>query len=55
MTMVQIADAVGVHETTVSRAIIWQIYGKRSCKVCSEMKYFFTPGIPDRRRGHALQ
>ena len=42
MTMVQIADAVGVHETTVSRAISG-IY------ICTpqglfEMKYFFTPG-----------
>jgi RNA polymerase sigma-54 factor len=42
MTMVQIADAVGVHETTVSRAISgkyvttpWGVF---------EMKYFFTPG-----------
>src|SRR5436853_7088674 len=40
MTMVQIADAVGVHETTVSRAI--------SCKDMAtpqgvfELKYFFT-------------
>ncbi len=42
MTMVQVAEAVGVHETTVSRAISgkymatpWGVY---------EMKYFFTPG-----------
>jgi RNA polymerase sigma-54 factor len=42
MTMVQIADAVAVHETTVSRAISgkymatpWGVF---------EMKYFFTPG-----------
>ena len=42
MTMVQIAEAVGVHETTVSRAISgkymatpWGVF---------EMKYFFTPG-----------
>ena len=42
MTMVQIADIVGVHETTVSRAISgkymatpWGVF---------EMKYFFTPG-----------
>ncbi len=42
LTMVQIADAVGVHETTVSRAISgkyiatpWGVF---------EMKYFFTPG-----------
>jgi len=42
MTMVQVAEAVGVHETTVSRAVAgkymatpWGLY---------EMKYFFTPG-----------
>ena len=42
LTMVQVADAVGVHETTVSRAISgkymatpWGVF---------EMKYFFTPG-----------
>ena len=42
MTMVQIAEIVGVHETTVSRAISgkymatpWGVF---------EMKYFFTPG-----------
>lgn len=42
MTMVQVADAVGVHETTVSRAVAgkymttpWGLY---------EMKSFFTPG-----------
>ena len=42
MTMKEIADAVGVHETTVSRAV--------SCKYMAtpqgvfEMKYFFTSG-----------
>src|SRR5437867_4537201 len=42
MTMKEIADAVGVHETTVSRAVSgkymatpWGVF---------EMKYFFTPG-----------
>ena len=42
MTMVQIADAVGVHETTVSRAIS----GKYMCtpQGVFDMKYFFTPG-----------
>ena len=42
LTMVQIADIVGVHETTVSRAISgkymatpWGVF---------DMKYFFTPG-----------
>ena len=42
MTMVQIADAVGVHETTVSRAISGK-YMSTSQGVF-EMKYFFTPG-----------
>jgi RNA polymerase sigma-54 factor len=43
MTMVQVAEVVGVHETTVSRAV--------SCKYIDtpqgifEMKYFFTSGI----------
>src|SRR5437867_1211937 len=42
MTMAQIADAVGVHETTVSRAI----FGKyiSTPQGVFEMKYFFTPG-----------
>ena len=42
MTMVQVADAVGVHETTVSRAIS----GKYIVTPHGvfEMKYFFTPG-----------
>ncbi len=42
LTMVQVADVVGVHETTVSRAISgkymatpWGVF---------ELKYFFTPG-----------
>lgn len=42
LTMVQVAEVVGVHETTVSRAISgkyvatpWGVF---------EMKYFFTPG-----------
>jgi RNA polymerase sigma-54 factor len=42
LTMVQIADIVGVHETTVSRAISgkyiatpWGVF---------DLKYFFTPG-----------
>ncbi|PYK32376.1 MAG: RNA polymerase sigma-54 factor [Verrucomicrobia bacterium] len=42
MTMVQIADAVGVHETTVSRAISGK-YMSTPQRVF-EMKYFFTPG-----------
>jgi RNA polymerase sigma-54 factor len=42
LTMTQIADAVGVHETTVSRAIANK-YIKTPHGVF-EMKYFFTPG-----------
>ena len=42
MTMVQIADAVGVHETTVSRAISGKYLA--SPHGVFEMKYFFTPG-----------
>src|SRR6478735_9352900 len=42
MTMVQIADAVGVHETTVSRAISGKYMA--SPHGVFEMKFFFTPG-----------
>ncbi len=42
LTMVQIADVVGVHETTVSRAISGK-YMKTPHGVF-DMKYFFTPG-----------
>src|ERR1700758_3144332 len=42
MTMVQIADAVGVHETTVSRAISGKYMS--TPQAVFEMKYFFTPG-----------
>lgn len=42
MTMVQIADAVGVHETTVSRAISGKYMA--TPHGVFEMKYFFTPG-----------
>jgi RNA polymerase sigma-54 factor len=42
MTMVQIADAVGVHETTVSRAISGKYIATPQGVV--EMKFFFTPG-----------
>lgn len=42
LTMVQIAESVGVHETTVSRAI----HGKyiSTPQGVFEMRYFFTPG-----------
>ena len=42
MTMVQIADAVGVHETTVSRAISGKYIS--TPQGVFEMRYFFTPG-----------
>jgi RNA polymerase sigma-54 factor len=40
--MVQIAEAVGVHETTVSRAISGKYIS--TPQGVFEMKYFFTPG-----------
>jgi RNA polymerase sigma-54 factor len=42
LTMVQIAEAVGVHETTVSRAISGKYMA--TPQGVFEMKYFFTPG-----------
>jgi RNA polymerase sigma-54 factor len=42
LTMVQIADAVGVHETTVSRAISGKYMATPQGVL--EMKFFFTPG-----------
>jgi len=42
MTMVQIAETVGVHETTVSRAISGKYIS--TPQGVFEMKYFFTPG-----------
>ncbi len=42
LTMVQIADAVGVHETTVSRAISGKYIS--TPQGVFEMRYFFTPG-----------
>jgi len=42
MTMVQIAEVVGVHETTVSRAISGKYMATPQGVL--EMKYFFTPG-----------
>jgi len=42
LTMTQVADAVGVHETTVSRAIANK-YIKTPHGVF-DFKYFFTPG-----------
>ncbi len=42
LTMVQIADAVGVHETTVSRAISGKYIA--TPHGVFDMKYFFTPG-----------
>ncbi len=42
MNMAQVADAVGVHETTVSRAISGKYIA--TPHGVYEMKYFFTPG-----------
>src|SRR5881409_844471 len=42
MTMAEIADAVGVHETTVSRAVAGNYMA--TPQGVFEMKYFFTPG-----------
>jgi RNA polymerase sigma-54 factor len=43
MTMVQVADVVGVHETTVSRAVSNKYM--ETPQGVFEMKYFFTSGI----------
>src|SRR5205814_8839477 len=42
MTMKEVADAVGVHETTVSRAVSGKYMA--TLQGVFEMKYFFTPG-----------
>lgn len=42
MTMAEVADVVGVHETTVSRAVSGKYMATPQGVV--EMKYFFTPG-----------
>jgi len=42
MTMAEVADAVGVHETTVSRAVSGKYMA--TPQGIYEMKYFFTPG-----------
>ena len=43
LTMSQVADAVGVHETTVSRAVSGKYM--RTPSGTFELKYFFTPGL----------
>jgi RNA polymerase sigma-54 factor len=43
MTMVQVAEVVGVHETTVSRAVSGKYM--ETPQGIFEMKYFFTAGI----------
>jgi RNA polymerase sigma-54 factor len=43
MTMLQIAEVVGVHETTVSRAVSGKYM--QTPRGLFEMKYFFTSGI----------
>ncbi|HMP73425.1 MAG TPA: RNA polymerase factor sigma-54 [Kiritimatiellia bacterium] len=42
LTMAQVADVVGIHETTVSRAINGKYM--QTPRGTFEMKYFFTPG-----------
>ncbi len=44
MTMAQVADVVGVHETTVSRAVSGKYM--ETPQGVLEMKYFFTSGLP---------
>ena len=44
LTMVQVAETVGVHETTVSRAVSGKYM--QTPQGLFEMKYFFTAGIP---------
>ncbi len=46
MTMSQVADAVGVHETTVSRAVSGKYIDTPHGVL--EMKYFFTSGLPSK-------
>jgi RNA polymerase sigma-54 factor len=43
LTMAEVADKVGVHETTVSRAVAAKYM--QTPQGMFEMKYFFTPGI----------
>jgi len=43
LTMAEVAERVGVHETTVSRAVAGKYM--RTPAGLYEMKYFFTPGI----------
>jgi RNA polymerase sigma-54 factor len=43
LTMVQVAEVVGVHETTVSRAVSGKYM--QTPQGTFEMKYFFTSGI----------
>jgi RNA polymerase sigma-54 factor len=44
MTMAQVAQAVGVHETTVSRAVSGKYV--ETPQGVFEMRYFFTSGLP---------
>ncbi len=43
LTMAQVAEVVGVHETTVSRAVAGKYM--QTPRGVFEMKYFFTAGI----------
>lgn len=52
LTMTKVADAVGVHETTVSRAIANKYM--QTPHGVFEMKYFFTPGYQSEDGGAAV-
>ena len=53
LTMVQVAEVVGVHETTVSRAVSGKYM--QTPQGIFEMKYFFTAGIQNRQRRRHVQ
>lgn len=52
MTMVQVAEVVGVHETTVSRAVSGKYI--QTPQGIFEMKYFFTSGIQSASGGSGV-
>ena len=52
LTMTQIADAVGVHETTVSRAIANKYI--QTPHGVFDLKYFFTPGYQQAHGGDSV-
>src|SRR6204780_1745767 len=52
MTMVQVAEVVGVHETTVSRAVSGKYI--ETPQGVFEMKYFFTAGLQSNSGGEGV-